>query len=271
MIERIDCHTHTVYSGHGVGTVEEVVSAAEAAGLATLALTEHFILPPEIDPGNDFSMSLEELHLYRVDIERARERHGGLEILCGIEVDWIGQPEQNRLDALEGFEYILGSVHFIDGWAFDDPDQLSTWDDRDVDEVWRRYFEIWCEAAQSAYPFNCMSHPDLPKKFGHRPSFDTRELYEHVAQVAARAGVIVEVNTSGLRRPLHELFPGDALLRAFRAAGVPCTIGSDAHAPQDVGSGFDEACAAMVRAGYAQLCIPLRDGDHRFVDLEGFL
>lgn len=269
MTERIDCHTHTVYSGHGAGTVEEVVSAAEAVGLSTLALTEHFILPPGMDPGYEFSMSVEELGRYRADIERARERHAGLEILSGVEVDWLGQPDQERLDALEGFEYILGSVHFIDGWGFDDPDLLPTWDDRDVDEVWLRYFEIWCEAAQSDYPFACMSHPDLPKKFGHRPSFDPRELFEHVAEVAARSDVIVEVNTSGLRCPVHEVYPGPSLLEAFHDAGVPCTIGSDAHSPRDVGFGFDEARAAMARAGYDRFCVPLRDGGYRFVGLDG--
>ena len=49
-MELVNCHTHTVYSGHGQGSVDQLVGAARQAGITTLAVTEHYPLPPELDP-----------------------------------------------------------------------------------------------------------------------------------------------------------------------------------------------------------------------------
>ena len=58
------------------------------------------------------------------------------------------------------------SVHFIDGWAFDDPDQKARWTEPGApDAIWRRYGELWCEAASNAsLPYDAMSHPDLSEE-----------------------------------------------------------------------------------------------------------
>ena len=49
-MELVNCHTHTVYSGHGQGSVDQLVGAARQAGITTLAVTEHYPLPSELDP-----------------------------------------------------------------------------------------------------------------------------------------------------------------------------------------------------------------------------
>jgi histidinol-phosphatase (PHP family) len=268
-IERIDCHVHTWYSGHGEGTVAEVVSAAEERGIGTLALTEHLTLPSDLDPTGRVSMTAEQVPSYLADIERERDLHPQMEIICGTEVDWLGAPDPVMLEEAKGYEYVLGSVHYLDGWAYDDPTLIDQWEKVDVDAVWRRYAEVWCEAALSPYPFTCMSHPDLPKKFGFRPSFDTHEMFGQMAAAAAEGGRMVEVNTAGLRKPVHEIYPSHDLLAAFCDAGVECTFGSDAHAPSLVGFGYAEACAELLRVGYTYITVPTRDGGRRRIALEG--
>ncbi len=129
------------------------------------------------------------------------------------------------------FQLVLGSVHFVDRWPFDDPAQRGRWDEVGADDIWRRYFEVWCEAVSSDAPFHVMAHPDLAKKFNFYPSFDPRPLYEEAAEACAAAGRMVEVNTSGSYYACKEMFPAPALLEAFRRAGVPCTVGTDAHTP----------------------------------------
>jgi len=104
--------------------------------------------------------------------------------------------------------------------------------------------------------FDVMAHPDLVKKFGHFPSFDRRELYAEGAQVAADAGVLIEVSTAGLRKPVGELYPGAEFLAAFRAAGVAATVGSDAHEPAEVGFEIDAAYDALQTAGYDRVAFP---------------
>ena len=49
---------------------------------------------------------------------------------------------------------------------------------------------------------------------------------------------------------MGELYPEPGLLARFRRAGVPATLSSDAHAPQDVARDFATAVAALRGAGY---------------------
>ncbi|HUZ84891.1 MAG TPA: hypothetical protein VMU66_09360, partial [Gaiellales bacterium] len=50
-------------------------------------------------------------------------------------------------------------------------------------------------------------------------------------------------------------YPDPQLLAMFRTAGVPVTLGSDAHAPADVGRDFDLARAELARAGYRSVTV----------------
>ncbi len=147
---------------------------------------------------------------------------------------------------------VLGSVHFLDDWAFDDPNLLERWDRTDVDAAWLRYFELVWDAAGSGL-FDVMAHPDLVKKFGYRPAFDTSDLFDATAAAFARAGVAVEVSTAGLRKPVGELYPSTDFLAACARAGVSATLGSDAHHPDEVGFAFDVARTALLAAGYDRL------------------
>jgi histidinol-phosphatase (PHP family) len=284
-MELTDTHTHTWYSGHGDGTVAEVVEAAVKRGLSTVALTEHLPLPREVDPEGTFAMKHEQVNLYLEEIAQARAAHPEIEVISGVEVDWREDAEAYILDQLgrgsgeqdtggQGpYEVILGSVHMLTDaqgkvWEFDHPDHIDGWRDRGEEAVWHEYYRLWCDAVKSVVPFTIMAHPDLPKKLGFRPRFDTREFYAGMAAAAAAKDVLIEVNTSGLRKPIGELYPAPALLKAFCTAGVGCTVSSDAHTPWDVGRDLDAAYAAMRDAGYTHVTVPTRTGDRRTIPLE---
>jgi histidinol-phosphatase (PHP family) len=72
---------------------------------------------------------------------------------------------------------------------------------------------------------------------------------EAVAAIAA-SGIAVECSSAGLRKPVGELYPEPALLARFRQAGVPATLSSDAHRPEDVARDYATAVAALRGAGY---------------------
>ncbi|MDR2492511.1 MAG: histidinol-phosphatase HisJ family protein [Coriobacteriales bacterium] len=268
-----DCHTHTYLSNHGTGTVEEVVAAAERLGMQAVALTEHLPLPAEVDRDSCFAMREDDVSTYLHDVAEARDAHPGIEVICGVEIDWRWGAEDYILKRIAPFELRLGSVHMLtdeagNSWEFDHPDYVGGWYERGVEKVWERYLELWLQALRSAVPFDVMAHADLPKKLGFKPQFDTRELYGTMAAAVASKGCMVEVNTSGLRKPVGEMYPAPALLKAFCDAGVPCTLGSDAHVPSDVGRDFDIACALLRSAGYTHATRPTRDGDRVPVPLE---
>jgi histidinol-phosphatase (PHP family) len=263
--ELIDCHVHTARCGHARGTVAECVEHAVRGGLATIAFTEHLALPEQLDPDRRLSMHPSQLGEYLAEVADARQHYPQIDVVTGLEADFLPDRADETAVAVSearsgGVTMVLGSVHFIGEWAFDDPHCLDEWSRRDVDEVWREYFDLWIRAVRSQL-FDVMAHPDLVKKFGYLPSFDPSDLYDTCARAAAESGVRVEVSTAGLRKPVGEVYPGHAFLSAFRSNGVPATIGSDAHAPEEVGYRIDAAYEALRAAGYVSVACPSAGGD----------
>ncbi len=253
----IDLHTHTSRCGHATGTPEEYVEAALAAGVATIAFCDHLPLPPGYPVG--YSMPWVELPDYVRDIRDLADRSratGGPEVLLGIEADWIHGHESLVSGALEEhpFDIVLGSVHFIDDWAFDDPDLRDGYRNWSTDGLWQRYFDDLAAAASSGL-FDVMAHPDLIKKFNCVPSADPLPWYREAASVFAERGVAVEVNTGGLRKPCAEAYPSLEFLKACRERGVPATVGSDAHSPDEVGHEYGSARDLLMRAGYRSVVV----------------
>ncbi|MCL2826539.1 MAG: histidinol phosphate phosphatase, partial [Eggerthellaceae bacterium] len=117
-------------------------------------------------------------------------------------------------------------------------------------------------------PFTVMSHPDLAKKFAIYPSFSLGKFYKNAAEACRSAGRMVEVNTSGNYWDCKEMYPSAGLLREFQKAGVPCTIGTDAHRPGDVARDIDKAIMLMYECGYREVTVPTKDGDRRCVTIE---
>ncbi len=250
---RIDLHTHTWRCRHATGTAAEYVLAARAAGIDVIGLTDHAPLPPDLDPESCYAMPAEEFeaHLAEMAGAAAAGEPGDPKVLVGIEADWLPSHHEHvaSLLARHEFDVILGSVHMLDGWAFDDPDLLESWESRSVEAVWHAYFSAVVDAAASGM-YDVIAHPDLVKKFGHRPAAEPVALYEDVAAALAKTGVAIEVSSAGLRKPVSEIYPGLELLKAFRRAGVPATTSSDAHRPEEVGVGLDAVRAALAEAGY---------------------
>lgn len=271
MRELIDCHVHTACCGHATGTVAQVISAAVVVGLTGIVLTEHLPLPAALNEGGSFAPDDVEFAAYAAEVREYALRVHGTDIVLGAEADWLPErpdamAHQRKVATDAGVEVILGSIHFLGDWPFDSPDHLDEWDRRGADSVWVEYFETWCDAARSGL-FDVMAHPDLPKKFGHRPARDMLSLYDEAARAAAEGGVMIEVSTGGLRKPIAEVYPGPELLAAFCRARVPATVGSDAHAPGEVGYRMRDAYAAMHDAGYDRAAFPLGKGEVRWVQL----
>ncbi len=248
-----------------------MVSAAVVAGLAGVVMTEHLPLPDALNPGGSFAPSDDAFRAYVADVRSMAERVKGIDVVLGAEADWLPhRPEtmESQLALVRecGVAVLMGSVHCLGDWPFDSPNHLGEWDTRGADAVFADYFRVWCEAAASGR-FDVMAHPDLPKKFGHRPSFDVSRVYDEMATAARDGGALIEVSTGGLRKPVGELYPGHDLLRAFRSAGVDATVGSDAHTPGEVAYGLDAAYDALTAAGYTRAGLPLGGGEVRWIDI----
>jgi histidinol-phosphatase (PHP family) len=229
------------------------VATAGAAGVDEIGFTEHGYYFTQLRSLWTQPYQLErcayDLDAYVDAVVRARER--GLPVKLGLELDYVpGREDETReLLAPYPWDFVLGSVHWIDGFAIDGHPRLQ--DHLGVEQTWSRYFEALAAAARSGL-FDSLSHPDLVKIWGERvASFD----YAPVAEAIAESGVAVEVSTAGLRKPVGEMYPHPDLLAEFHSRGVPVTTGSDAHTPDLVGRDFDLARELLRSAGYETVTV----------------
>ena len=252
----VDYHVHTARCGHASGAMERYVEHAIESGLAELGFSDHLFMYWLPEDGRDPQLAMAEWEhdFYIEDVERCRTRYGSdISIRLSTEADYIPghEPALENILRRYDWDYVIGSVHFIDGWGFDDSRYLAGFAEWDIDALYARYFDTVGASAETGL-FDTIGHCDLVKKFGHRPRASQAEAYTAFAKRLARTGVCVEVNTGGLRKPVAEMYPHPDLLQACHDVGVPVTFGSDAHAPNEVASDFESASALMRRAGYQE-------------------
>jgi len=244
---RIDIHNHTTRCNHAEGTVDEYIQRAIELGIDIYGFSEH--APMDFD--EKYRLPFEDMQAYTDDILTAKEQYkNDINILFGYEVDYLpGHMDDRVLNA--AVDYLIGSVHFIDKWSFDNPEFIAGWKDKDIDEIWKAYFEA-TEAMAKSGKFDIVGHLDLIKVFKFMPKQDTRILAKNALQAIKRSNMVLEVNTAGLRKPVSELYPSRALLEEAYTLDIPITFSSDAHAVDQIGLGYDLATTLAKDIGYTK-------------------
>lgn len=251
----LDYHIHTALCGHASGAMEEYVEFAQTQPLREIGFSDHLPMLKWGQP--EYAMPFSKLPEYARRVQELRGMFPKLPIKLGIEADYYSPEDEaatRSLLAQHPFDYVYGSVHFVEDWAIDDPQNLRRWEQTGVNTVYELYFAQLRRAANSRL-FDIMSHTDLAKKFGHRPTKDFSEDIEKTVRAYKDAGVAVEINTSGLRRPVKEMYPSRDILRLLRRYDIPLVFGSDAHAPNEVGRDFASANALALELGFVELVV----------------
>lgn len=267
----VDAHVHLQPHGETPvvdrALIETYVERAQRNGVDVVVFTEHLFRFKEAlavldgwwdcDPNpalreitrqywaDHVNLSMSE---YAALIEQAKS--DGLPVRLGLEMDWI-PGRANDLRALlkpYGWDCVLGSIHFLGAFGIDIDECVDEWQKRDVDEVWEEYTQF-IEDLADARLADTLAHPDVVKVWGHRPA-DEPKYQQRIVAAARRNGVALEVNTNGWRKPVSEMYPDARLLRLAHEAGVPITLGSDAHTADRLGLRFGDAIAAARDAGY---------------------
>lgn len=259
---RVDLHNHTPLCNHAQGEPEEFIARAQELGIDVYGFACH--APMSFD--ERYRMRLADLpsYLARINALKAAATHfnkharttGTMEILCGLEVDFIhGREnllESSVLDA--ELDYLIGSVHFLDSWGFDNPEFIGEYAKRDMAQCWEQYLSSIAAMARSGH-FQIVGHLDLLKVFGHHLPKHLESSLDRALEAIAESHMSIEINAAGLRKKVGEIYPSQAILRKARALGIPITFGSDAHSLEQVGAGY-EKCAEIARSvGYTECMI----------------
>jgi histidinol-phosphatase (PHP family) len=180
-------------------------------------------------------------------------------LALGIEADFIAGREDRMASLLEerDWDYVIGSIHFVGRTALDQEGEWDVWRDGDPDRVWRRYFELLGEAARTGL-YDVLAHPDLVKVWGDEarvPARDLRFYYEVAMDGIAESDVAIEVSTAGLRKPVGEIYPARAFLEMCLEAGRPVALSSDAHTPNELAYGYEQALELLDSLGVDRVAV----------------
>lgn len=183
---------------------------------------------------------VKDLNDYQKLMDKVRKTDFGVNIMFGLEVCYFKEYEEKVYDLTKDKEldFVLGSVHFVDNFAFDH--KKEHWEGIDIDKTYSRYFETSIDLIESNV-FDGLAHPDSIKLFGHKPSYPLIN-YEKLAKLLAENNMYCEQNNGIHRRCPDTAEPGlnKDMLKAMKKYNVKIVTASDAHRPEDVGYGIAE-------------------------------
>ncbi len=274
-------HTHCRYCD-GFGEPEEYVQEAIKQGFSAIGFSSHAPLPFYVD----FVMENDRLDEYCASIRALRKKYRGqIEIYLGLEIDYVPGmvgPASSRFADL-GLDYTIGSVHLIrndQSGEFLGVDGTPEEYERLIYEVCggemakfgAKYFSMIRTMVREHRP-GIVGHLDLLKKLNRANKYFREEEPWYRAEivqtlaVVAQAGSVLEVNTGGISRGYIDVpYPSQWVLAEAKKLGIPVTISSDAHRPQNVASYFEIAVNSLRAAGYREQTI-LKEGKWLTVSL----
>lgn len=246
----VDLHNHTVRCNHATGTLEAYVERAIENNTKYFGFSDH--APMSFDP--EYRMGKDEMDLYEADVKRVKDMYKeNITVLLAYEVDYLpGYIDDDVLHTK--VDYLIGSVHFLDEWGFDNPEYIRDYKSKDIDLIWQDYFDAVENMAKTGL-FDIVGHLDLIKVFNFLPKKDVRLIARNALQAIKKADMAVELNMAGYRKPVKEAYPSNMLLEVIRELDIPITFGSDAHAPKQVGLYSDELLALAKSHGFERCAL----------------
>jgi len=228
-----DMHVHTAFSCDSEADMEQYVEHAIHKKMQAVCFTEHVDLN-EHDYGYNYYVP----ERFFEKFNQVKEKYDNcIEVYAGIE---FGEPhlyaDKLKQLSVHPYDYIIGSIHWI-GDMF--PCQKVR-EQYSAKEFYTMYWEEVLNTVKQG-SFDCLGHIDFPKRY-YGEIYYAEEKIKDIFKHLLEKDMVIEVNTSSLRKGHGETMPGKELLEIYKACGgLYVTIGSDAHEIKDVGADNDIA------------------------------
>ncbi len=254
-----DFHTHTAFSSDSEAEPGLMIERAIRLGLKTLCITDHYdhLFPEQY--GLPFTFDPKE---YFARLGEYREKYcGQITLLCGVELGLRDEPDilpqcaafYRALAERYPFDFVIGSTHVL---SHTDPYYPEYWDKRPCSEGLKDYFSAVETAVQSYDCFQVYGHLDYLVRYlpGENKNYclpDFADRIDRILKLLIERGAGIELNTAGWRYGLPFAHPrAEILLRYRELGGEILTVGSDAHAPEQLAGDFDRAAKLLRSLGF---------------------
>lgn len=255
----IDCHTHTNNSPDAESTPLEMVQQGIKLGLDVMAITDHC----EVNmwyPKEHYKHTFDyDGYNYMVSFKKSlsdnlklkREFHKEITILNGIE---LGQANMDfnlaeNIVSEDTLDFVIGSIHQIDGF----PDFfIIDYDKVNIEPLLKAYFLNVLKLCKWG-KFDILGHLTYPIRYIAEKGIEVNmskfnPIIEEIFKTIIDKNLGIEVNSSGLRQKCGMSFPTIEYVKMFKdLGGTIVSVGSDAHATDQLGKNVQE-CIDMVKS-----------------------
>lgn len=254
-------------SVHGSSTLREMLDAALARGLRIYGVSNHappsdarFLYDDERRKGFGLEQRLAQFDTYAALSAGAVEDYAGrLEVLRGFEAEVVPAAsyvsDMRLLRDRYAFEYVVGSVHFVDEMAIDESQERfadAVTRQNGLERLLVRYYTQVAEMAEALRP-EVIGHFDLPRLLSEGDlAHESRSVVaaaNRALEVVADVGSLLEVNTAGYRKGLRTPYPEARVIRRAAELQIELTISDDAHSARHVGAGLELAREYLLACG----------------------
>lgn len=244
-----DYQVHTDLSHDGRCTLRDQCARAERLGLDEICFTEHKDFDPADPVVNHF-----DYHRYADAIEAARHEFGDrLRIVMGVEIDyqrWFEDEVRAYLDR-HAFDFVLGSVHYVDRVMLMTPEYLRG---RSAQQAYEAYYREVLASVKSGL-IDAVGHLEYATRrgvaaFGPFDPTPFRGIVEELFGEMIERGIALEVNSAGLRQGAGQTYPCSQHVRLYATMGGRLvTIGSDSHHPDELAHAYHQIASLVHEAG----------------------
>lgn len=242
----IDYHIHAIGHEdrlHNEENILEYVKFARANKVKEIGFADH----------DRYLYEKLDLNLYK----KVQEKVQDIKIKVGLEIDYYPDQISEILKKVNYFDYdyLIGSVHYLGKWMFDSEEEKKEYKNWDHDKLYEKYISMVAKSARKD-SYDILGHIDLIKIFGIKPVKNKAEnIFAPYLKEIAKTGLVVEINTNGLNKPVKEIYPSYPIIKLLFENNIPITLSSDAHHPEEVGRDLDRARDLAIKAGYRKLPI----------------
>jgi histidinol-phosphatase (PHP family) len=248
---RFDYHTHSTYSDGSF--LWSMCRAAEEAGFEGIGFADHCNVSADrsqVERKKAMGFNLDATYGRRREgIELVRDRFD-VRVFDAVEMDYDPADEREIARFLEeaGFDYTIGSIHYLDGVNVHVESYFSRKSEAERRELVESYFDKLVALADSEL-FEVAAHPDLVERNPAFRGLATQEMYDRAAEAFSRSRTVPEVNAGRALRDYGELHPNPRFLDTLLERDVAVTAGTDSHDPDDVGPRRDRLVRELEKRG----------------------
>ncbi|MBW1846354.1 MAG: histidinol-phosphatase HisJ [Deltaproteobacteria bacterium] len=261
-----DSHTHSQFCKHGTGEKTALlVEKAIELGFTKYSISEHAPLPEELMPDpvqrSEFTLLESEVGNYFSLINELKRQYGDrIEILSGMEIDYLSGFEQYTIDLIKTYQNELDdliiSLHCIEGKGGLRSIDYTPDDFKDglldyygsINKVYNFYWETMGKMLQTDLGYfktRRIGHIGLINKFSRNfpwvsDDMTTPAFFENIFTLVKSNGWTLEFNAAGLNKSYSgNMYLTEPMLYWCNKLNIDIFYGSDAHGVDMVGRHYD--------------------------------